>query len=70
MVDKVKNSKTVKLIDEVGEFVVYAAIIAAAIKLFTQAAVVTRFGELPVWQAVAAILVATVIWMVRKNRSK
>lgn len=78
MVEKAKKAgkDTKKFIDEVVEFATYAALIAASIKLFTQPAVHMNINlplignELPIWQAVAAILLVVVVLQVRSNRSK
>lgn len=72
MVEKAKNAskKTVKIVDELIEFTVYGSMIAAAIKLASQPAVHTRYYQVPVWQFVAVVLLACVVYLVRKNRSK
>lgn len=70
MVDKVKNSKGGKLAEEIIEFVFIGAILAAALKVASQPEVTTKIGKLPVWQFVAGVLIASVVYVIHKNRVK
>lgn len=60
MVDKVKRMTrtTAHRIQTAYEVGAIAATIAAAVKVATLNRVDTSFGQLPLWQAVAAILLA------------
>lgn len=66
MVDKVKavTKDTARKIENLYEVLSLAAIIAAAVKVTSETKVFTGFGELPVWQVVAAVLLAGVSYRV------
>lgn len=60
MVDKVKKvgGETIRIVENALEVIQMAAVIAAAIKVASEPMVATGFRPLPIWQSVAAILLA------------
>lgn len=72
MVEKIKrvSNKTIKTAEHIYEVIATAAIIAAAIKVATLPQVRTSAGNLPVWQAVAAIMIAGVAYNELRLKNK
>lgn len=73
MVDQIKatSKKTSEVIRIAYEIVWLGAAVAGAAKLATLPQLHTRHGEVSVWQFVAALLFATVVWkLVELHKSK